>query len=56
VYSEERIVAALSFVIPSYRVTASEATRCGELLVSAAAELSAQLSRSPKPDSEERQS
>lgn len=56
VYSEARIVAALSFVIPSYRVTESDAARCGELLVSAATELSAQLSRSPKSDSEERQS
>jgi IclR family transcriptional regulator, acetate operon repressor len=52
VYSETRIVAALSLVVPSYRF--ADAAWYGELLVSAAAELSAQLSRSLKSDSEER--
>ncbi|MDH6196300.1 IclR family acetate operon transcriptional repressor [Mycobacterium frederiksbergense] len=52
VHSEARIVAALSFVVPSYRLTESGANRFGELLVSAAAELSAQLSRSSKPAQE----
>jgi IclR family acetate operon transcriptional repressor len=56
VYSEARIVAALSMVVPSYRFTESDAPRYGGLLVSAAAELSAQLSRSPQSDSEERPS
>jgi len=56
VYSEARIVAALSFVVPSYRLTESDAIRCGELLVSAATELSAQLSRPPKSESQEGQS
>ena len=45
VYSQARTVAALSLVIPSYRLTASEATECGKMLASAAANLSAQLSR-----------
>jgi IclR family transcriptional regulator, acetate operon repressor len=56
VYSEARIVAALSLVVPSYRLTASEAARYGRLLAAAAAGVSAQLSRSPKSNRPERQS
>lgn len=48
VHSETRIVAALSLVIPSYRLTASETVQYGRMLVSATADVSAQLSRSPK--------
>ena len=48
VYSEARIVAALSLVIPSYRLTASETVQYGRLLASATAGMSAQLSRPPK--------
>ena len=48
VHSETRIVAALSLVIPSYRLTASETAQYGRMLVSATADVSAQLSRSPK--------
>jgi DNA-binding IclR family transcriptional regulator len=48
VYSEARIVAALSLVVPSYRLTAAQAKRYGQSLLSAAAEVSAQLSSSPK--------
>jgi len=55
VHSEARIVAALSLVVPSYRCTEADAIGFGALLVSAAAELSAQLSRSPMSASEERQ-
>ncbi|MGV9800841.1 IclR family transcriptional regulator [Mycobacterium sp. NPDC003449] len=46
-YSQARIVAALSVVVPSYRLTGPDAARYGELLVSAAAEVSARLSRPP---------
>jgi IclR family transcriptional regulator, acetate operon repressor len=56
VYSEARIVAALSLVVPSYRLTASEAARYGRLLAAAAAGVSARLSRSPKSNRPERQS
>jgi IclR family transcriptional regulator, acetate operon repressor len=55
VYSQARTVAALSLVIPSYRLTAAEATECGKMLASAAANLSAQLSR-PKSSLPEGQS
>jgi DNA-binding IclR family transcriptional regulator len=55
VYSQARTVAALSLVIPSYRLTAEEATECGRMLASAAANLSAQLSR-PKSSLPEGQS
>ena len=48
VRSEGRIVAALSLVVPSYRLTASQAEQYGRMLASATADLSAQLSRSPK--------
>jgi len=49
VYSQARIVAALSLVIPSYRLTASQAKRYGRMLVTATADVSARLSSSPKP-------
>jgi DNA-binding IclR family transcriptional regulator len=49
VYSQARIVAALSLVIPSYRLTASQAKRYGRMLVSATADVSARLSSLPKP-------
>jgi DNA-binding IclR family transcriptional regulator len=56
VHSEARIVAALSLVVPSYRLTASEAAQYGRMLVSAAASLSAGLSRRPKSTLPEGQS
>ncbi|MDT5186771.1 MAG: IclR family transcriptional regulator, acetate operon repressor [Mycobacterium sp.] len=49
VYSQARIVAALSLVIPSYRLTTSQAKRYGRMLVSATADVSARLSSLPKP-------
>lgn len=55
VYSEARIVAALSLVVPTYRLTAEDAAEYGRLLTSAAAGVSAQLSR-PKPGLSEGQS
>jgi IclR family transcriptional regulator, acetate operon repressor len=45
VHSEARIVAALSLVIPSYRLSAPQAAEYGQMLGSAAACLSASLSR-----------
>ena len=48
VYSEARIVAALSVVVPSYRLTATQAKQYGRTLVSAAAGITARLSSSPK--------
>jgi DNA-binding IclR family transcriptional regulator len=54
VYSQARIVAALSLVIPSYRLTTSQATQHGRMLVSAAAGISARLSSSPKSSLPER--
>ena len=56
VYSEARIVAALSLVVPSYRLPASKAAQYGRMLASATAGVSAQLSRSPKSSLPERQS
>jgi DNA-binding IclR family transcriptional regulator len=56
VYSQARIVAALSLVIPSYRLTKSQAMQYGPMLVSATAEVSARLSSSPKPRLPERPS
>ena len=56
VYSEARIVAALSLVVPSYRLTKQEAAQYGRMLASAAAALSARLSRRPKPALPEGQS
>jgi IclR family transcriptional regulator, acetate operon repressor len=55
VYSEARIVAALSLVIPSYRLTKQEAVQYGRTLVSSAATLSDGLSR-PKLTAAEGQS
>ncbi len=48
VYSQARIVAALSLVVPSYRLSASQAMKYGRMLVSATADVSARLSSSPK--------
>lgn len=56
VYSGARIVAALSLVIPSYRLTARQAAEYGRMLGKAAASLSAGLSRSPNSTPPERQS
>jgi IclR family acetate operon transcriptional repressor len=44
--SEQRVVAALSLVIPSYRVTPTDIARYGPLLVRAAGSVSAGLGRS----------
>lgn len=49
VYSQVRVVAAMSLVVPSYRLTARQATQYGQLLLTAAAEVSARLSCSPEP-------
>jgi IclR family transcriptional regulator, acetate operon repressor len=54
VHSESRTVAALSLVVPSYRLTSSDAAAYGRTLVSAAATLSASLSR-PKSTAAEGQ-
>jgi urocanate hydratase len=51
VRSQARIVAALSLVVPSYRLTAPTTERYGHMLASAAEEVSARLSRSTKPES-----
>ncbi|QNJ92865.1 helix-turn-helix domain-containing protein [Mycolicibacterium fluoranthenivorans] len=56
VRSEARIVAALSLVIPSYRLTAPDTARYGHILGSAAADVSARLSRPAKPGPPEGQS
>ncbi|HZN84378.1 MAG TPA: IclR family transcriptional regulator [Mycobacterium sp.] len=56
IYSEARIVAALSLVVPSYRLTASQAAEYGRTLAKTAAELSAGLSRRPKSPLPEGQS
>jgi IclR family acetate operon transcriptional repressor len=48
VVSQARIVAALSLVVPSYRLTTPQAAQYGRRLVSAAAVASARLSSSPK--------
>jgi IclR family acetate operon transcriptional repressor len=45
IYSQTRIVAALSLVIPSYRLSAAKAAKHGRKLVTAAAALSSGLSR-----------
>jgi IclR family acetate operon transcriptional repressor len=45
VYSQARVVAALSLVIPSYRLSSPQAAKYGRMLGSAAACLSAALSR-----------
>jgi len=44
VYSQRRIVAAMSLVIPSYRLNADQTTQYGRLLIAAAADVSARLS------------
>jgi IclR family transcriptional regulator, acetate operon repressor len=49
IYSEARIVAALSLVVPTYRLTASQARHYGRMLASAADVLSAGLSRRSNP-------
>jgi IclR family acetate operon transcriptional repressor len=49
VYSQTRIVAAVSLVVPSYRLTATQARQYGPMLLSATADVSARLSSSPKP-------
>ena len=54
VYSETRIVAALSVVVPSYRLTATQAKQYGRTLLSAAAGITARLSSSPKTSLPER--
>lgn len=56
VRSEARIVAALSLVIPTYRLTAPDTARYGHMLCSAAADVSALLSRPAKPGPPEGQS
>jgi IclR family acetate operon transcriptional repressor len=56
IYSEARIVAALSLVVPSYRLSPSQAAEYGRILVSTAATLSAGLSRRPKSSLPEGQS
>jgi IclR family transcriptional regulator, acetate operon repressor len=45
IYSEARVVAALSLVIPSYRLSRAQAAKHGRKLVKAATALSAGLSR-----------
>ncbi|KAA0085296.1 IclR family transcriptional regulator [Mycolicibacterium sp. P9-64] len=54
VYSESRVVAALSVVVPSYRLTATQAKQYGRTLLSAAAGITARLSSSPKTSLPER--
>jgi IclR family acetate operon transcriptional repressor len=54
VYSETRIVAALSVVVPSYRLSATQAKQYGRTLLSAAAGITARLSSSPKTSLPER--
>ena len=44
VYSQSRIVAAMSLVIPSYRLNADQTPQYGRLLIAAAADVSARLS------------
>ena len=44
VYSQRRIVAAMSLVIPSYRLNADQTPQYGRLLIAAAADVSARLS------------
>ena len=46
VHSEARIVAALSLVVPTYRLTTEQTAQYGRLLTTAAIDISAQLSRS----------
>jgi IclR family transcriptional regulator, acetate operon repressor len=55
VYSQSRIVAAMSLVVPSYRLSASQAADYGRTLAATAATVSAGLSR-PNSTLQERQS
>jgi len=48
VYSQARIVAAMSVVVPSYRVTPAQADEYGRRLLSATADVTARLSCSLK--------
>jgi DNA-binding IclR family transcriptional regulator len=45
--SQARIVAAMSLVVPSYRLTARRAAQYGRMLVTATSDVSALLSSSP---------
>jgi IclR family acetate operon transcriptional repressor len=56
VYSGARVVAAMSLVVPSYRLNARQAAEYGRTLGSAAASFSAGLSRSPNSTPPERKS
>ena len=56
VYSQARIVAAMSLVIPSYRLTIGQAAEFGGMLTLATGDVSAQLSRSSKSTLPEGQS
>jgi DNA-binding IclR family transcriptional regulator len=56
VHSQARVVAAMSLVVPSYRVSAGQAAEFGQMLTLAAAEVSAQLSRSSNSTLREGQS
>jgi IclR family transcriptional regulator, acetate operon repressor len=56
VHSQARVVAAMSLVVPSYRVSAGQAAEYGLMLTLAAAEVSAQLSRSSNSTLREGQS
>jgi IclR family acetate operon transcriptional repressor len=53
VYSQTRVVAALSLVVPSYRLTTAQAKQYGRMLISATADVSARLSSTPKPNTAE---
>ena len=53
VYSQSRIVAAMSLVIPSYRLSADQTTQYGRLLIAAAADVSARLSSPTKANPSE---
>ena len=53
VYSQSRIVAAMSLVIPSYRLNADQTTQYGRLLIAAAADVSARLSSPTKANPSE---
>ncbi len=55
-YSEARIIAAMSLVIPSYRVTKGQAAEYGRMLTRATEDVSARLSRASKSTLPEGQS
>jgi DNA-binding IclR family transcriptional regulator len=48
VRSQARIVAAMSLVVPSYRLTARQSRKYGQMLVAATADVTARLSSKPK--------